>query len=140
MLDFSDLPTVNAALNSTTFILLVSGFIMVKKGNVTAHKAFMISATIAAILFLISYLTYHLNVPVTIYPVKGIIRSIYFSILITHILMAIVLVPMVAWTITRVLRNRVEGHKRLAKFTLPLWLFVSVTGVVVYVMLFSYYP
>jgi uncharacterized membrane protein YozB (DUF420 family) len=132
----SDLPALNATLNATTAILLVIGWTLIKRGRWTAHRAVMITAFATSTLFLISYLTYHAQVGSVRFSKSGAIRLVYFTILLTHTILAATIVPMVLITLSRGLRGKYDRHRRIARWTLPLWLYVSVTGVIVYLMLY----
>ncbi|OGP21477.1 MAG: hypothetical protein A2038_05490 [Deltaproteobacteria bacterium GWA2_57_13] len=132
----SYLPSVNAVLNSLSALLLLVGYLFIRRGKVWAHRLFMLSALTASTLFLISYLTYHFQVGSVPFQGQGWIRWIYFTILISHTILAAVIVPLVLLTLFRALKGNFERHKRIARWTLPLWLYVSVTGVVVYWMLY----
>lgn len=134
------LPAVNAGLNATTFVLLTAGFIFIKRGRVGAHKACMLGAVGVAILFLTSYLVYHFNAGATRFQHHGWIRTAYFAILISHTVLAVVNVPMVIATLRRAFGGRFEAHKRIARWTLRLWWYVSVTGILVYFILYRWYP
>ena len=134
------LPHLNACLNATSAILLFSGWRFIKAHNVTAHRACQVSALIVSLLFLTSYLTYHYNHGTTRFQGTGLARPIYFTILTSHTILAIVIVPLVALTFYRAFRQDFVRHRRIARFTLPLWLYVSVTGVIVYLMLYQIYP
>jgi putative membrane protein len=135
----SDLPVLNATLNATSATLLVIGYILIRRGRIRQHRRVMIAAFTASTLFLISYLVYHANTGSRPFPGHGAMRTIYFTILVTHILLAIVIVPMALITLTRGLRERFDRHVPIARWTLPLWLYVSVTGVIVYLMLYRLY-
>ncbi len=132
----SDLPAINASLNGTAAALLVAGYAFIRRRRVTAHRACMILAVMASTLFLASYLTYHAQVGSVPYRGTGWLRGLYFAILLTHTVLAVVIVPLVAVTLMRALRGRFESHRAIARWTLPIWLYVSTTGVVVYVMLY----
>lgn len=142
MISFQDLPAVNATLNGLSAVLLVTGYVFIRRGNIPAHKTAMLSAVLTSALFLASYVTYHtLRIRMTgegstPFPGTGVWRTIYFSILIPHILLAIVMVPMILMVLYRALHGRFDKHKRLARITLPIWIYVSITGVLVYVMLY----
>ena len=141
MADFiSYLPHVNACLNGTSAVLLFTGYTFIRSRNVVAHRACQVAALIVSILFLASYLTYHYNHGSTRFQGAGIVRPIYFTILTTHTILAIVIVPLVILTFYRALRNDFARHRRIARITLPLWLYVSITGVIVYLMLYQIYP
>lgn len=132
----SDLPTLNALLNLTAALLLVIGWRLIKAGRIDAHRRTMIAAFATSALFLISYLTYHAQAGSVPFTGTGMLRIVYFSILIPHIILAAVILPLAIVTLRRGLARRDAAHRRIARVTLPLWLFVSVTGVVVYVMLY----
>ena len=134
------LPHLNACLNATSAILLFSGWRFIKAHNVAAHRACQISALIVSLLFLTSYLTYHYNHGTTRFQGTGLARPIYFTILTSHTILAIVIVPLVALTFFRAFRADFVRHRRIARITLPLWLYVSITGVIVYLMLYQIYP
>ena len=132
----ADLPAVDAALNATTAVLLLIGWTLIRRGRVAQHRAVMIAAFCTSTLFLICYLTYHAHIGSKHFTGQGAIRVVYFSILLTHTVLAVAIVPMVLITLSRGLRARYDRHRAIARWTLPLWLYVSVTGVVVYVMLY----
>ncbi|MBI3333223.1 MAG: DUF420 domain-containing protein, partial [Candidatus Omnitrophica bacterium] len=131
------LPTLNAALNAASALLLTAGFLFIRSRKIQAHRACMVAAFITSILFLISYLTYHWLHGATRFPGAGWIRPVYFSILISHTLLAILIVPMAIRALALALQSRFAEHKRIARWTFPLWLYVSVTGVLVYLMLYQ---
>ncbi len=135
-LPLSALPAVNAFLNGTSALLLFSGYLFIRRRNVIAHRACMLSAFCASTLFLVSYLTYHYHVGSVPFRGTGAVRVVYFSILITHTILAAVIVPLSLTTLYRALRAQFPRHVRIARWTLPVWLYVSVTGVVVYWMLY----
>jgi putative membrane protein len=135
-IELSDLPTVDAALNAASAALLTLGFIFIRRGNVRAHKACMLSAVATSTLFLACYLTYHYFHGTTRFTGQGTVRPLYFAILISHTVLAAAIVPLVVTTLYRALRGRFNLHRRIARWTLPAWLYVSVTGVVVYWMLY----
>ena len=132
----SDLPALNATLNATSAVLLTTGWILIRRGRIAQHRAVMIAAVCTSILFLISYLIYHAQVGSVRFTKQGPIRAVYFTILLTHTVLAVAIVPMVLVTLTRGLRARYERHRRIARWTMPIWLYVSVTGVVIYWMLY----
>jgi uncharacterized membrane protein YozB (DUF420 family) len=136
----SYLPHVNAGLNATSALLLFSGYRFIRARNVGAHRTCQISALIVSLLFLASYLTYHFNHGATRFQGTGLVRPLYFTILISHTILAIVIVPLVVLTFYRAFRNDFSRHRRIARITLPLWLYVSITGVIVYLMLYQIYP
>jgi putative membrane protein len=139
-MDITLLPAVNAALNSICATLLVTGYFFIKRNNVRAHRACMAAAFMTSLLFLISYLTYHFYHGATGFKGTGWVRPLYFTILITHTILAAVIVPFVLMTLYRAWMNDIARHRRVARWTLPMWLYVSVTGVVVYVMLYHVFP
>ena len=134
----SFLPGLNAALNSASAVLLVTGYFFIRSGKVTAHKRCMLSAFTTSTLFLISYLTYHFQVGSVPFKGQGWLRALYFTILISHTILAAAIVPLVLITLVRALKGNFDRHKRIARWTLPLWLYVSVTGVIVYGMLYGF--
>ena len=136
MLEISDLPLLNATLNALAGILLVSAYVMIRKGNVVRHRALMLAAFSTSVLFLVSYVIYHMNIGSRAFTGTGIIRVVYFVILVTHVVLAIAVVPMAVVTLRRGLRRDDIGHKAIARWTFPIWLYVSVTGIVVYGMLY----
>jgi putative membrane protein len=133
------LPHLNALLNTTSAVFLVSGYVLIRLGHETAHKRCMIAALLCSVAFLTSYVIYHLHAGSRPFEGIGVIRVIYFAILITHVVLAAVILPMVIMTAMRGLRSQFDRHVRIARWTLPLWLYVSVTGVIVYVMLYQLY-
>ena len=135
----SALPTVNAILNGTSALLLVTGYLLIRRRRVTAHKACMITAFVTSSVFLMSYLTLRYYAGMTRFSGQGWIRPVYFTILVSHTILAVVIVPLALVTLTRALRARFDRHRRIARWTLPLWLYVSVTGVLVYVILYRLY-
>ena len=129
-------PVINATLNGTSAMLLLVGHSFIKRGRMAAHRAVMISAVVTSSLFLTSYLYYHYHVGSVRFPGKGLWRQVYYTILISHTLLAITIVPLVIITLIRALRERFDRHAAIARWTYPLWLYVSVTGVVIYFMLY----
>jgi uncharacterized membrane protein YozB (DUF420 family) len=129
-------PVINASLNGTSAILLVTGHSMIKRGRMGAHRALMLAAIVTSSLFLGSYLYYHWHVGSVRFQGHGWSRPLYFSILVSHTILAITIVPLVAITLSRALRERFDQHRAIARWTYPLWLYVSVTGVIVYLMLY----
>jgi uncharacterized membrane protein YozB (DUF420 family) len=138
-LSLSDLPALNATLNATSGALLVAGYLLIRRGRIRQHRAAMISACVVSTLFLISYVIYHANIGSRPFPGRGPVRVAYFTILITHVVLAAAILPLALVTLTRGLRGRFERHVAIARWTLPIWLYVSVTGVVVYLMLYQMY-
>ena len=134
------LPNLNAVLNTTSAVLLLSGYRFIKLGRVTAHRNCQLAALVSSTVFLASYITYHSFHGTTHFLGQGIVRYIYFVILGSHTILAIIIVPLVLVTFFRALRGDFARHRRIARWTLPLWLYVSVTGVIVYLMLYRIYP
>ena len=139
LLPLHALPLLNAFLNSLSAVLLCSGYIAIRCRCVLLHKTCMLTACFTSALFLISYLTYHYHVGSKPFTGQGSIRLVYFTILISHTILAAVIVPLVLLTLTRAWKAQWIRHQRLARWTLPLWLYVSVTGVVIYLMLYQFY-
>jgi putative membrane protein len=141
-----DLPAVNASLNGLSAIFLTLGFIFIKRGNKIAHRNCMISAFCTSILFLICYMVYHsyrykvLHVGPTQFLEPRWFRPVYLAILLTHTVLAIIIVPLILITLWRAKTERFELHKKIARWTWPLWMYVSVTGVVVYLLLYQIFP
>ncbi|WP_299682407.1 DUF420 domain-containing protein [uncultured Dokdonia sp.] len=133
------LPPIYAAINGLTAIVLVLAVVQIKKGNRKAHERFMKFAILLSVLFLVMYVAYHMTSDSTPYGGEGVIRYLYFFILITHIVLSIAIIPLVLFTYVRALAERFDKHKKLAKITFPIWLYVAVTGVVVYLMISPYY-
>jgi putative membrane protein len=129
-------PVIDAALNGTSAVLLLVGRSYIKRGRMAAHRAVMIAALISSALFLTSYLYYHAHVGSVHFQGQGWSRSVYFTILISHTILAVAIVPLVVITLSRALRERFDRHRKIARWTFPLWLYVSITGVVIYVMLY----
>jgi len=134
------LPHLNAILNTTSALLLLAGFRFIRLGRIEAHRNCQVSAVITSTLFLISYLTYHYYHGATRFAGQGLIRPVYFTILTTHTILAVVIVPLIIVTLFRAARGDFGRHRRIARWTLPLWLYVSVTGVIVYLILYQIYP
>ena len=133
--DLSFMPGVNASLNATAAALLVLGLVAIRSGRRELHKRLMVSAFAASAVFLVGYVLYHYAHGDTRYQGEGVLRTVYFSVLISHVLLSIVMLPMILTTFYLAARSRFESHKKLARWTLPIWLYVSVTGVVIYFML-----
>jgi uncharacterized membrane protein YozB (DUF420 family) len=133
----ADLPALNATLNAISSILLIIGWVLIKQRRIAQHRRLMISAFVSSGLFLTSYVIYHAQVGSKPYPGTGFMRSVYFAILIPHVVLAAVVLPMAIVTLKRGLARNDTRHRQIARITLPIWLFVSVTGVVVYLMLYQ---
>jgi putative membrane protein len=138
---FHDLPAVNATLNGIAAVLLTAGFVMIKRKRVAAHRAFMLAAFGVSVAFLACYLTCHLRTGArTPFGGTGLVRTVYFAMLISHIILAMAIVPLVLTTLTLALRGRFDRHRAWARWTYPLWYYVSVTGVLVYCFLYQWWP
>jgi putative membrane protein len=135
-LEISDLPALNASLNALATCCLLAGYVAIRRGRPDVHKRFMLAALTASAAFLTSYVIYHANAGSRPFTGAGVIRTVYFVILFTHIPLAALIVPLALVTVFRGLRNQLDRHVRIARWTLPLWLYVSVTGVLIYVMLY----
>jgi uncharacterized membrane protein YozB (DUF420 family) len=138
-LSLHSLPAVNASLNALCTVLLVCGFIFIRRGKIRFHRACMIAAFLCSTLFLVLYLYFHFHAGVIRFGGQGWIRPVYFVLLVSHTTLAVVIVPLVLITLTRALRERFAQHRAIARWTLPLWLYVSVTGVIVYWLLYVAY-
>lgn len=134
--EFQIFPALNATLNGASALLLLTGRQLIRRGRMAAHRAVMLTALVTSSLFLVSYLYYHAHVGSIRFQGQGWTRPLYFTILISHTILAVVIVPMVIVTLSRALRRRFDRHRALARWTYPLWLYVSVTGVVIYFMLY----
>ena len=132
-----DLPAVNATLNAISGVLLVAGYFFIRARRVERHRQCMIAAFVSSTLFLITYLTYHAQVGSVRFTREGLVRPLYFSVLITHVALAAVVLPLAVVTLSRGLQARYRHHRAIARWTLPVWLYVSVTGVLVYVLLYQ---
>jgi uncharacterized membrane protein YozB (DUF420 family) len=145
-MSFTDLPLVNACLNGLSTVLLTAGFVFIKRGRKLAHRNCMLAALVTSTIFLVCYLTYHYQMKQaygeahTRFLEPAWFRPIYLTILFTHLLGAFAIVPLVLITLTRALRERFEAHKRIARWTWPVWMYVSVTGVVIYLLLYQIFP
>ena len=137
MIHLSDLPLIDAVLNSASAVLLVLGYIFIRRGWVRAHQTAMIGATLTSTVFLGCYLYYHAHHGVTKFPGTGFVRSLYFAILFTHTILAGLQVPLILRTLYWAAKGEISRHKAIARLTLPIWVYVSVTGVVIYVMLYQ---
>ncbi|MGP8200742.1 MAG: DUF420 domain-containing protein [Limisphaerales bacterium] len=136
-----DLPAVNGALNGLSAVFLSAGFFFIRRKNIRAHRNCMISAFATSVIFLICYLTYHIFVHhVTRFQNPAWFRPIYLAILLTHTVLAVVIVPLVLVTLNRAFKQRFDLHKKIARWTWPLWMYVSITGVVVYLILYQIFP
>lgn len=136
----ADLPAINACFNTISTILLTAGYILIKRGQRTAHRNCMIGALVSSTLFLAGYLTYHHYAGSTRFANPEWFRPIYLTILLTHTLLAMAVVPLVITTVVPALRQRFDRHKRIARWTWPVWMYVSVTGVIIYLLLYQIFP
>ena len=136
MITYADLPHLNATLNGTSALLLLSGYFFIRTHRTRVHRAFMLAAVATSSLFLISYIVYHVHAGSVRFQASGWIRSVYFAVLISHTVLAAVVVPIVLVTLRSALVGRFDRHRRIARWAFPVWLYVSVTGVIVYLMLY----
>ncbi|HSB72462.1 MAG TPA: DUF420 domain-containing protein [Candidatus Methylomirabilis sp.] len=139
-LRIEDLPSLNAALNGTSALLLLCGYLCIRRKRVVAHRACMVSAFVVSTLFLVSYLTLRYYAGMTRFTGEGWIRPAYFTLLLSHTVLAAGVVPLALVTLSRAIRGRFDSHVRIARWTLPIWMYVSVTGVLVYWILYHLYP
>jgi len=137
--DIGDLPALNAALNATAASFLTAGYLLIRRGHRILHKRCMLAALTASAVFLTSYVIYHWNAGSRPFPGRGAVAGVYFAILISHVLLAITILPLALVTTARGLRAQYGKHVAIARWTLPIWLYVSVTGVVIYLMLYQIY-
>jgi len=137
VIDYGVLPTVNATLNAVSGIFLLTGYVLIRRGQINAHRNAMLGAFASSTVFLISYLIYHAQAGSRPFTGQGAIRYVYFTVLISHVILAAAILPMAISTLSRGLRGRYVEHKRIAKWTFPTWMYVSVTGVIVYLMLYQ---
>ena len=131
-----DLPALNAVLNAASALLAVTGFLLIRRGRREAHRRAMLAALLCSSLFLVSYLVYHAQVGSVRFTGQGPVRGVYFSVLVSHTLLAVLVIPLVGITLRHALGERFDRHRRMARVTLPIWAYVSATGVVVYFMLY----
>lgn len=136
----NDLPTLNAVLNSLSAVFLVTGFIYIKKRKKNAHKKAMLGAFSLSALFLVSYVIYHYTAGATTFTAEGWIRPVYFTILITHTILAVIILPPICILLYRAWKKQFAKHAKLARWTFPAWLYVSVTGVIIYMILYHWFP
>ena len=139
-MSISDLPALNASLNAISTVFISAGWYAIRRNYWRQHIACMIAALLTSIAFLVSYLTYHAHAGSVRFTAQGIVRPIYFTILLTHVLLAFVILPLVIVTVVPVFRRRWDKHRRVGRWTMPIWLYVSVTGVIVYLMLYRWFP
>jgi len=139
LIQISDLPALNATLNGISAVFLTAGYLFIRSGRPALHKKCMLSALVASTAFLTSYVIYHVHTGSRPFPGQGAIRIAYFSILITHVVLAVTILPLALTTTARGLRAQYPRHVKIARWTLPIWLYVSVTGVVIYLLLYRLY-
>ena len=135
----ADLPALNATLNAVSATLLILGYFFIRRREINRHKVAMFSACVTSTLFLVSYLVYHYHVGSKPFPGQGWVRTFYYTVLISHVILAAAILPMAIVTVTLAWKERFQAHRRLARWTLPLWLYVSLTGIVVYLMIYQFY-
>ncbi len=140
MFDITILPHLNAVLNAIAAVLLFFGFVFIRSGNRNAHKASMMAAAGVSGLFLISYVAHRFNAPIFVFPGQGGVRIFYYALLISHVSLSVVIVPLAALTLWRAATAKFPAHKRIARWTWPIWMYVSISGIAVYVMLYQLYP
>lgn len=138
-MQIADLPALNASLNALATTFLIAGYVCIRRGKWQLHRNCMLAALTTSAVFLVSYVVYHANAGSTPFPGRGLVRGVYFAILIPHVLLAATILPLALVTTARGLRADYNRHVRIARWTLPLWLYVSVTGVVIYLMLYRLY-
>lgn len=139
MIDYTQLPALNATLNAISATFLLAGYVFIRRREMRRHRACMIAALICSALFLTSYLVYHAEVGSVPFKGEGAIRTVYLAILLTHIVLAAVILPLALLTVSRALSRRFDRHRAIARWTWPLWMYVSVTGVVIYLMVYQMY-
>jgi uncharacterized membrane protein YozB (DUF420 family) len=137
MITLHDLPAINASLNATSCVFLVTGYVLIRTRRIAQHRACMLAALTTSVLFLICYIVYHAQVGSVRFTRQGLVRPVYFTILITHVMLAATILPLAIITAARALRGDYVRHRRIARWTFPIWLYVSVTGVLVYVLLYQ---
>ena len=140
MISFSSLPAVNATLNGLSAIFLVLGYRYIRQRNRVVHERYMKAAVVTSALFLICYITYHFKAGRTVFQNPPWFRPIYLTLLLSHTLLAVTIVPLIIITFTRALRQRFDAHRKIARWTWPLWMYVSVTGVIIYLLLYRIFP
>jgi putative membrane protein len=136
-MDVTDLPTLNATLNGLAAVLLFAGYVLIRRGRQDAHRGAMLGALVTSALFLVSYVIYHFNAGSVPYQGQGVLRVVYFVILATHVVLAVSVLPLALVTAARGLRGDFGRHVRIARWTFPIWMYVSVTGVAIYLMLYQ---
>ena len=139
-MDYAKLPALNACLNGLSTVLLLAGYIFIRRGQRRAHRNCMVGALVSSTLFLMSYLVYHSHAGRTVFENPPAFRPLYLAILLTHTVLAAVIVPLVLLTVVRAARQQFDRHKTIARWTWPLWMYVSITGVVIYLLLYQIFP
>jgi uncharacterized membrane protein YozB (DUF420 family) len=139
MTDYTLFPALNATLNGASAVLITTGHALIRRNNILMHRACMLAAVLTSSIFMVSYLYYHAHVGSVHFPGTGMARSVYFTLLISHTLLAAAVPPLVVTTLVFALREKFERHQRIARWTYPIWLYVSITGVLVYLMLYKVY-
>ena len=137
---FSDLPAVNASLNGLSAVFLTAGYVFIRRKNQAAHQKCMLAAVVTSAVFLACYLTYHAKAGRTVFKDPQWFRPFYLTLLLTHTVLAVTIIPMIIITLSRALKRRFELHKKIARWTWPIWMYVSVTGVIVYLLLYKIFP
>ena len=140
MISISFLPHLNAILNAAAALALLTGFVFIRRKNIAAHRRSMITAMAISAVFLVSYVTLRFYAPIFQFQGEGLIRPIYYTLLVSHVFLAMAIVPLVSITVFRALSARFDKHKKIARWTWPIWMYVSVTGIIVYLMLYQIYP
>jgi uncharacterized membrane protein YozB (DUF420 family) len=138
-MEIQDLPALNATLNGLATLFLLTGYVLIRRGRRDAHKRCMLAALATSALFLTSYVVYHANAGSRPFPGQGMVRALYFAILIPHVVLAAAVLPLALTTTARGLRSQFDRHVRIARWTLPIWMYVSITGVIIYLMLYQMY-
>lgn len=138
-MEIADLPALNAVLNGTAAALLVAGYLLIRRGRIAPHKRCMLAALATSAVFLVSYVIYHANTGSRPFPGQGAVRVVYFGILVSHVVLAALILPLALTTAARGLLGQYDRHVRIARWTLPIWIYVSITGVVIYLMLYQLY-
>ncbi len=140
MIEFNQIPHLSASLNAVASVFLCAGWIFIRKGDQRVHKICMLTAMLASLLFLIVYLYYHANAGLARFGGEGAMRTVYFTILISHVILAMVIMPLIPLALVHAFKKRFKQHKRITRWTLPIWLYVSVSGVIIYIMAIHIYP
>jgi len=134
------LPHLNAVLNAVAATFLAAGFYFIRRGEILRHRKMMITAAVISAIFLVSYLAHRANAPIFEFRGQGVVRPLYYGLLISHVALSVAIVPLVALTLWRALASRFDRHRRIARWTWPAWMYVSISGIFVYLMLYQMYP